>query len=342
MSINMLVFDYRDTEQAFFGNNHFQNFNIRFFKESLNEESIKSLTQEDLDGVMIISVFIDSELTEDVINSFKNLRIISTRSTGIDHINTKAAERRNIKIINVMNYGSTSVAQYTFGLILALVRNIVYAADCTKQYRAGAISFIGRDISVLTLGVVGTGAIGGAVCRLAAAFGMKIYAYDLNEKQELKEGCNVEYVSLEYLLQNSDIVTLHLPYTGINKNMISYPQFAMMKENAYLINTSRGEMVDIKALKTALDDKQIKGAALDVLSCENYNVKCEELVKEPDSISLECQEEVKITREIIKYPNVIITPHIAYETQESVDYILQKTFDGIIDTIKGGTEYCVL
>ncbi len=342
MSINMLVFDYRDTEQAFFGNNHFQNFNIRFFKESLNEESIKSLTQEDLDGVMIISVFIDSELTEDVINSFKNLRIISTRSTGIDHINTKAAERRNIKIINVMNYGSTSVAQYTFGLILALVRNIVYAADCTKQYRAGSISFIGRDISVLTLGVVGTGAIGGAVCRLAAAFGMKIYAYDLNEKQELKEGCNVEYVSLEYLLQNSDIVTLHLPYTGINKNMISYPQFAMMKENAYLINTSRGEMVDIKALKTALDDKQIKGAALDVLSCENYNVKCEELVKEPDSISLECQEEVKITREIIKYPNVIITPHIAYETQESVDYILQKTFDGIIDTIKGGTEYCVL
>ncbi len=342
MSINMLVFDYRDTEQAFFGNNHFQNFNIRFFKESLNEESIKSLTQEDLDGVMIISVFIDSELTEDVINSFKNLRIISTRSTGIDHINTKAAERRNIKIINVMNYGSTSVAQYTFGLILALVRNIVYAADCTKQYRAGSISFIGRDISVLTLGVVGTGAIGGAVCRLAAAFGMKIYAYDLNEKQELKEGCNVEYVSLEYLLQNSDIVTLHLPYTGINKNMVSYPQFAMMKENAYLINTSRGEMVDIKALKTALDDKQIKGAALDVLSCENYNVKCEELVKEPDSISLECQEEVKITREIIKYPNVIITPHIAYETQESVDYILQKTFDGIIDTIKGGTEYCVL
>ena len=342
MSINMLVFDYRDTEQAFFGNNHFQNFNIRFFKESLNEESIKSLTQEDLDGVMIISVFIDSELTEDVINSFKNLRIISTRSTGIDHINTKAAERRNIKIINVMNYGSTSVAQYTFGLILALVRNIVYAADCTKQYRAGSISFIGRDISVLTLGVVGTGAIGGAVCRLAAAFGMKIYAYDLNEKQELKEGCNVEYVSLEYLLQNSDIVTLHLPYTGINKNMVSYPQFAMMKENAYLINTSRGEMVDIKALKTALDDKQIKGAALDVLSCENYNVKCEELVKEPDSIPLECQEEVKITREIIKYPNVIITPHIAYETQESVDYILQKTFDGIIDTIKGGTEYCVL
>ena len=342
MSINMLVFDYRDTEQAFFGNNHFQNFNIRFFKESLNEESIKSLTQEDLDGVMIISVFIDSELTEDVINSFKNLRIISTRSTGIDHINTKAAERRNIKIINVMNYGSTSVAQYTFGLILALVRNIVYAADCTKQYRAGSISFIGRDISVLTLGVVGTGAIGGAVCRLAAAFGMKIYAYDLNEKQELKEGCNVEYVSLEYLLQNSDIVTLHLPYTGINKNMVSYPQFALMKENAYLINTSRGEMVDIKALKTALDDKQIKGAALDVLSCENYNVKCEELVKEPDSIPLECQEEVKITQEIIKYPNVIITPHIAYETQESVDYILQKTFDGIIDTIKGGTEYFVL
>ncbi len=342
MSINMLVFDYRDTEQAFFGNNHFQNFNIRFFKESLNEQTVKTLSQEDLDGVMIISVFIDSEVTEDVINSFKNLRIISTRSTGIDHINAKAAEKRNIKIINVMNYGSTSVAQYTFGLMLALVRNIVYAANCAKRYNERSIAFMGRDVSVLTLGVVGTGAIGGAVCKLAAAFGMKIYAYDYNERQELKDACDVEYVSLEHLLKCSDVVTLHLPYTGTNKNMISYSQFAMMKPNSYLINTSRGEMVDIKALKMALDDGQIKGVALDVLSCENYNVKCEELVKDLEGIPLECHEEVKITQEIIRYPNVIITPHIAYDTQEAVDYILQKTFDGIIDTIKGGTEYCAV
>ena len=215
MSINLLVFDYRDTEKAFFANNSFPNFHIKFFSESLNEQTVKNLSQEDLDSAMVISVFIDSELTGEVIDSFRNLRIISTRSTGIDHINTYAAKKRNINVINVMNYGSTSVAQYTFGLILALVRNIVYAANCTKQYNEKSISFMGRDISQLKIGVIGTGAIGGAVCKLAKAFGMKIYAYDLNEKQELKDTCDVEYVALDNLLQNSDIITLHLPYTDL-------------------------------------------------------------------------------------------------------------------------------
>lgn len=342
MSINLLVFDYRDTEKAFFANNSFPNFHIKFFSESLNEQTVKNLSQEDLDSAMVISVFIDSELTGEVIDSFRNLRIISTRSTGIDHINTYAAKKRNINVINVMNYGSTSVAQYTFGLILALVRNIVYAANCAKQYNEKPISFMGRDISQLKIGVIGTGAIGGAVCKLAKAFGMKIYAYDLNEKQELKDTCDVEYVALDNLLQNSDIITLHLPYTGKNKNMISFRQFELMHKNSYIINTSRGEMIDTKALKYALDNNLIKGAALDVLTCENYNVKCGEFVKNMDDIPVECHEEVLITQEIIKYPNVIITPHIAYDTQESIDYILQRTFEGITDTIKGGTEYCAI
>ncbi len=339
MSINMLVFDYRPTEHAFFANNHLSNFNIKFFSESLNEETVKELSETDRDSAMVISVFIDSEVSEEVINQFKNLRIISTRSTGIDHINAKAAARRNIQIVNVMNYGSTSVAQYTFGLIIALVRNIVASAICLKNLHKSDISFVGRDISQLTLGVVGTGAIGGAVCKLAHAFGMKILAYDLKEKQELRDKCGVEFTTLENLLKNSDIVTLHSPYTGENENLISYPQFEIMKHDAYLINTARGELVDIKALKHALDNKQIKGAALDVLNCESYNLKCDDLARKLQGCPLHCYEEVKIAHEIVKYSNVIITPHIAYETQDAIDYILKKSFDGIIAIINGGTNY---
>ena len=337
MSINMLVFDYRTTEHAFFANNHLSNFNIKFFSESLNEETVKELSDADKDNAMVISVFIDSEVSEEVINQFKNLRIISTRSTGIDHINSKVAAKRNIQIVNVMNYGSTSVAQFTFGLILALVRNIVVSAICLKNLQKTNISFLGRDISKLTLGVIGTGAIGGAVCKLAHAFGMKIAAYDLKEKQELRDKCDVKYTSFDNLLKISDIVTLHTPFTGDNKNIISYPQFEIMKPDAYLINTARGELVDIKALKHALDEKQIKGAALDVLNCESFNLKCEDFAEKMQNCPLHCYEEVQIAHEIVKYSNVIITPQIAYETQDSIDYILQKTFDGIMSTINGGT-----
>jgi len=342
MSINMLVFDYRDTEQDFFRDKDLSNFNIKFIKDSLNENSVKTLSQEDKDNAMVISTFVDSEITEDVINQFKNLRIISTRSTGYDHINAEACIKRNISLINVVDYGSTSVAQYTLGLIIALVRSIVVSSDCMKGlFNNKDFSFVGRDLSKLTIGVIGTGAIGGAVCKLAHAFGMKILAYDVNEKIELTEKYDIKYVALDSLLKQSDIVSLHAPYTGHNRNLISYTQFNIMKHDAYLINTSRGELVDLKALKDALDNKLIKGAALDVLKCESYNKRCDALVSD-EHIPLECVEDVHIVNEIIRYPNVIITPHIAYETQDAINYILQCTFDGVSDTVKGGTKYKVV
>lgn len=332
----MLVFDYRDSEADFFNNNHLDNFDIKFFKESLNEDTVKKLEQEHKDKAMVISVFVDSEVTEEVIHHFKNLRIITARSTGYDHINSVACQKRNISILNVANYGSTSVAQYTMGLILALERNIVTSAACLKGWEKTNERFVGRDLSKLTIGIVGTGAIGSAVCKLAHVFGMQILTYDLYPKHELTEKYNVQYVTLENLLKKSDVVTLHTPFTGDNKNMISYAQFSMMKSSAFIINTSRGEIVDICALKDALDTKKIKGAALDVLNCEECNLKCHSENISLDEIKLECVEDVRVARELVKYPNVIITPHIAYETQDAIDYILQCTFDGIIDNIKGG------
>lgn len=337
MSINMIIFEYRDSEKKFFADNKFDNFNIMFYSECLNEEFLKTLPQDIIDNANIISVFINSEVTEEVINSFKNLRIISTRSTGYDHINIDVARQRNIAVVNVENYGSTSVAQFTMGLLIALVRKIIPAAACIKNVKEyGANEFSGRDISKLTLGVIGTGAIGAAVCRAAHCLGMTVAGYDLTERKELVDEIELRYMSLDDLLQTSDIISVHIPYTGNNYHMLSKPQFDIMKEGAILINTSRGEIVDLSAMYDALEHNKLKGAALDVLTCESINFGCKNLAEKLHSAPMDCLNEAIYVGKLAKFDNVIITPHIAYDTQDSVDYILDKTMRAVMNVINGG------
>ncbi len=334
----MLVFDYRESERNFFGSKRLENFDITFYSESLNEDSVKSLPQEQLDNTMVISVFIDSEVTEDVINAFKNLRIISTRSTGVDHINLKTAEAKNIAVINVEGYGSRSVAQFTIGLMISLVRKIVPASRYILSENESCSNFLGRDLSKLTLGVMGTGAIGAAVCKLAKAFGMNVLTYDITQKQELISNYDIQYVDFDMLLKQSDVISLHMPYTGDNFHMISEKQFNMMKDSAFIINTSRGEILDTVALYKALENHKLGGAALDVVICEQLSFRCSQFAKKLNN-DLKCLEEAKIVKELAKMDNVIITPHIAYETQDAIDYILETSFKGILDSIKGGNQY---
>lgn len=337
MAIKMLVFEYRETEHDFFGKNKFSNYDIKFFDFNLNEETVNELSDEDLNQASIISVFINSTLTKEVIDKFKNLRVIATRSTGYDSINQKACVQRNIALLNVQNYGETAVAEFTIGLIIGIVRNIFNSIISIKKGDFSENSFVGRDLEKLTLGVVGTGAIGAAVCRLAYAFGMKILAYDLVEKVELEEKYNVTFTTLDFLLRNSDVVTLHVPYTGNNYHMFSKHEFEIMKQNSYFINVARGEIVDLKYLKENLLNGKIRAAALDVVAC-NYNEGCEKFSGNVEKTSLECLSNSKLVQELIQMPNVFVTPHIAYESQDAIDYILAKTFDGIQDFINGGSK----
>lgn len=339
MAIKILVFDYRESERNFFGSNKFEQFDITFYNESLNDDFIKNIPREQLENTYAISVFIDSDVTKNVINAFKNLRIISTRSTGVDHIDLKAAAAKNIAVINVEGYGSKAVAQFTIGLMISLVRRIVPASKYITQNEHGSCSnFLGRDIANLTLGVVGTGSIGAAVCKLGCAFGMNVMAYDLTEKKELSSNYDIKYVDLNTLLKNSDIVSLHIPYTGNNFHMFSEVQFDMMKNSAYIINTSRGEILDTFALYKALTGHKLAGAALDVVICEQISFRCSQFSKQLNK-DIICLEEAKIVKELAGMDNVIITPHIAYETQDAIDYILEVSFKGILDCIKGGSEY---
>ncbi|MBO6088308.1 hypothetical protein J6P92_08205 [bacterium] len=334
MAIKMLVFDVRDCEREFFESEKFENFEIKLYSNCLNEESVKKIPQEELDSAMVISVFLDSNLTEDVINSFRNLRIISTRSSSIEHINKHVTTLKNIDVVNVENYSFKTSAQFTIGLMIALVRNFKPLSQFVEK--GETIDFTGYDISKLTLGVIGTGATGAEVCRIAEAIGMKVLAYDIVEKQELKTQTGTQYTDLQTLLKVSDVVTIHLPYSMESKNLITKRELDMMKCSAYLINIARSGIVNLKDLRDALKNKKIQGAGLDIRTCDSVNPNCRKFASK---VNLECYEETNIIKELAKMPNVIITPHVAYKTADVLEYILHTSIRGVLDCIKGGSSF---
>ena len=252
MTIKMLIFDYKDTEHKFFAENIFQSYDIKFFRHSLNPKTFDELSDEEKEQTSVISIFSDSVLTEDIIRGFKNLRTIATRSSNYDNINKRVCHERHIAVLNVPSYGKTAVAEFTFGLIINLIRKIPQAIESVKNHSFPNKSFVGQDLKNMTLGIIGTGEIGAEVCRIASAFNMNILANDIKPKVELTEKYNLKYFSLEEVLAKADIITLHLPYTGINYHMISKHQFEIMKNGSYFINTSRGELVDTVYLKENL------------------------------------------------------------------------------------------
>lgn len=343
MTCRLLFFDYRKPEESFFEKNELENFDIKFFKNSLNKETVKTLPQELLDETIIISVFITSEIDREVISKFKNLRVISTRSTGFDHICTKTCTGRNITLINVENYGQTAVAQFTIALILMLTRNIMPALNVKHNASFLPSNFVGRDFNDMTLGIIGTGSIGSAVAKYAKDFGAEILAYDKNQNSELTKCEYVRYVDMDELLGRSDIVSLHIPYTPDNNKMFGERQFGMMKINSYFVNVSRGELVDNNALLKVLDNGKLLGAGLDVVACAEEAKNTNNITDAPEEkSSVHCVQSSKIIKRLLQHPNVIITPHIAYNTQEAIDYILKTTFEGISDYLSGGFEHRVL
>ena len=339
MSCKMLLFDFRESEEKFFKENKFNNFEIKFFKESLDETTLEMLPEEDFEETMIISVFITSTINEKVISKFKNLRVISTRSTGYDHICLNSCVNKHIALVNVNSYGVTSVAQFTIGVLISLIRNLYSAIGAVYDDSFHSLDFCGRDLNTLTLGIIGTGAIGKSVIKMASCFGMKVLAYDIRPQEELIEEFGVEYVDFDTLLAESDVISLHLPYTKDNYHMISDEQFAKMKDEVYFINVSRGELVNTNALAEFAKNGKFRGIALDVVAWPDGN---SDKNGGRERSSVFCVETSKSVQELSKLPNVILTPHMAYNTQESVDYILKVTFENLSDYVTGGRKNRVI
>lgn len=325
--MKMLFFDFRESEKEFFNNNSLNDFDIEFIKEPLNELSL--LSEEQLEQTDVISVFISSNVTENVIKKFKNLRIITTRSTGYNHIDLKYCTQKNIAVFNVANYGESSVAQFTFMLILSLVRNLIPAYIDIQRSMVNYPSYEGRDINKLSIGILGCGSIGASVAKIADFFGMRVYVCSYEKNKEISNFA--QYVSVDEMLAKSDIISLHLPYNAETHHIINEESFSKMKDGVYIINTARGELLDIVSLYNNLLSGHVKGAALDVVECENVAVSNNPLCED----SSNCVAKALIIQKLLSRPDVIITPHIVYNTKESVETILKTTFNSIRDFSKG-------
>jgi len=257
-----------------------------FLKTGMDEEELIK-TIPDFHGAVVRGA---TKVTKNVIEAASNLELIVRAGIGLDNIDIAAAKAKGIQVANTPAATSISVAEHTFGLMLAAVRNHGKANLSMKEHKWEKKILSGTELYGKTLGIIGVGRIGQEVARRALAFGMKVIAYDIIEaKIEL----DVKQVSLEELLAQADIITLHLPLTENTKHMISEAEFERMKDGVIIINTSRGGTVDEKALLQALQSGKIRAVALDVYEKEP-----------PEDFSL------------IDHPNVIATPHIGAAAKE--------------------------
>ena len=248
-------------------------------------------------------------ITKQVLEAGPNLRMIMKHGVGVDNIDIQTATTLGILVANAPGTNTEAVADMTIAMMLALLRGIYDAVQSTRS--GGWERFVGHDLGGLTIGVVGTGKIGLAVIRRLGGFGSDVLAYDIVHNQDLLSHPKVRYVEMAELLQNSDVVTLHVPLVADTKAMIGRNELEMMKPTAYLVNLARGELVDEVALFEFLQQKRIAGAAVDVYA-----------VEPPKSSPL------------IGLDNVLSTPHIAAYTYESMEHMSQICAQTIIDAMR--------
>lgn len=306
--------------------NYFQ----KYFKKDTDfgTQQLTKSNAKNFKEIEIISIFVKSKITKEILNQLPNLKFIATMSTGFDHINLQECKKRNIKVSNVPQYGQNTIAEYTFSLLLALNRNLLEASRQTRKGNFNYEGLMGTDLKNKTIGIIGTGNIGQHVIKYAKAFEMNVIAYDLYPNKTLENKLNFKYTTLNNLYKTSDFISLHLPYTKSSYHLLSKSAFNQMKTGVKIINTSRGEIIDAKALVDALDKKQISGCALDVLELEK------DMQKEVRNSGLKhlTKKEAKIliqNHKLLGRENVILTPHLAFYTKEALERILQTTKDNI-------------
>jgi len=282
----------------------------------------------------IISTFIYSELGTEVLQQLPNLKLVATRSTGFDHVDTDFCQEQGILVSNVPSYGENTVAEHTFGLLLNISHKLTEAVDRTRKGDFSQEGLQGFDLRGKTLGVIGTGTIGEYVIGIARGFQMDVVAFDVKVKPELAERLGFRYAALEDVLAEADIVTLHVPANPKTHHLISQEQFTAMKDGVVLINTSRGSIVDIDALIEALSQGKVAAAGLDVLPEEPTMREEAELLRSVYR-KKHNMDTLLADHVLLRLRNVIITPHSAFNTREAVQRILDTTAENIAQFVSG-------
>jgi len=328
--MKITFFEATEEDIKFFSEN-LKGHEIEFHSFPLNEENSDLIENSD-----IVSVFIYSKINENVLKNAKNLKFITTRSTGYDHIDLEACKKKNILVSNVPSYGVETVAEHTFALILAISRKIIESFERTRKGDFSLEGLRGFELKGKTLGIIGAGKIGRRVAEIAKAFGMRVIAYDVFKNYDEARRIGFEYVDLDYLLRNSDIITLHANLTKENYHILNEDAFEKMKDGVIIINTARGALIDTKALIKYLKNGKVRAAALDVLEGESL-IKEEAELLTKNKLEKEGLESLVANHILIemedKEKNVIITPHNAFNSEEAVEEIRRVTLQNILSFI---------
>eukprot|EP01006_Ploeotia_vitrea_P003219 TRINITY_DN112257_c0_g1_i1.p1 TRINITY_DN112257_c0_g1~~TRINITY_DN112257_c0_g1_i1.p1 ORF type:complete len:329 (-),score=45.69 TRINITY_DN112257_c0_g1_i1:126-1085(-) len=254
-----------------------------------------------------------------VIKSCPNLQMLSVAFTGVDHVDLEACKEKGVVVCNAAGYSTASVAELAIGLIISVLRKIPTGDTATRA--SGTKSGLGTELAGKTVGVIGAGAIGGSVARICQAFGCKVLIWSRSEKKDLvAAGCTWK-ANVEEVLQESDVVSLHIPGGAATKGFINAARLKLMKKNAILINTARGSVVDTADLAAALNEGTIAGAGLDVFDVE-------------PPLPADCP--------LLKTPNTVVTPHVAFATTEALERRAEIVFANITQFLADTPQNVVL
>jgi len=277
-------------------------------KLGLKPEELKSI----IGNYNALIVRSQTKVTAKVIRAGKDLKVIARAGAGVDNIDVSEATREGILVVNAPTSNTIAVAEYVFGLMLALVRHIPQANDKLKSGVWAKSEFMGTELRGKILGIIGLGKIGRAVARRAQTFEMKVIAHSPSIPPECAARLEVKSVPLEELLKESDFISLHTKMTPGKRGMIGEKELALLKPTAHIINCARGAFIDEEALAKAIEEKKIAGAAIDVY-CKEPATNCV----------------------LLKYENVITTPHIAASTTEAQIAAATMVAEQIINVLNG-------
>ena len=319
----IIFFDIKDYDREFFekyGKNY--NFEMSFFKSKLSLENVH-LTK----GYDVVCAFTNDDISKGTIDAMaeNGVKLLAMRCAGFNNVSLKDINER-FKVVRVPAYSPHAIAEYTVGLILAVNRKINKAYVRTREGNFSINGLMGVDLYGKIAGIIGTGKIGQILIKILKGFDMKVIAYDLFPNQKIADELGFEYVSLDELYANSDIISLNCPLTKDTQYMINRRSMLKMKDGVILVNTGRGMLIDSADLVEALKDKKVGAVALDVYEEEEnyfFQDKSTQVIEDD------------ILGRLLSFYNVLITSHQAYFTKEAVEAITVTTLNNIKDFVEG-------
>lgn len=323
--IKIAFFDSKEYDIKLFNKyNENYGYEITYLESRLSKETAPLAK-----GYDVVCVFVNDVVDKGVIKILKEcgVKLIALRCAGFNNVDMNNIDK-SIKVVRVPEYSPYAVAEHATALLLDVNRKIYKAYQRTKKYNFTLNGLLGFDINGKTVGVIGTGKIGKVFAKIMKGFGTRVIAYDVYHDDQAAKEIGYEYVTLEELLGESDIISLHCPLTPQTNKMINKDTISMMKDGVYIINTSRGKLIDTESLIERLEEGKIGGLGLDVYEDE------EEFFLNDMSNSYIRDKELST---LLSMPNVVITSHQAFFTKEALNKIASDTCQNIKDIFETGS-----